>query len=229
MRIEWLGEAAVLVVAGEDADDAAAAEVRRIAERLRAKRLPGVTDIVPSYSTVGVHFDLAVLGVEGREKVQAWIEERAAVRGGGVKGPRRRVTIPVCYGGTYGPDLAEVAGRCGLSVEDVVQLHSAKAYEVRAVGFMPGFGYLAGMAQRLAASRRATPRARVPAGSVGIAGLQTGVYPLESPGGWQLIGRTPMRMFRPEAKRCSVLQVGDAVRFEPMSEREFAAYREGGA
>jgi inhibitor of KinA len=116
-----------------------------------------------------------------------------------------------------------------LSEADVISLHSAGRYEVRAMGFLPGFGYLAGMAQRLFSPRRGTPRTRVPAGSVGIAGIQTGVYPLESPGGWQLIGRTPMRMFRPEAKRYSVLQVGDAVRFEPMSEREFASYREGGA
>jgi inhibitor of KinA len=217
------------VVLGEHADDAAAEKVRRLADALRAKRLAGVTDIVPSYCTVGVHVDLAVLGIEGREKVRAWIEERAAVRGGGVKGPRRLVTIPVCYGAAFGPDLAEVAAGCELSVEDVVQLHSAGRYEVRAVGFMPGFGYLAGMASRLAAPRRATPRTRVPAGSVGIAGLQTGVYPLESPGGWQLIGRTPMRMFRPQAKRSSVLQVGDEVRFEPISEREFAAWRESGA
>src|SRR5689334_5759702 len=109
MRIEWLGEASLLVVVRDAADDAAAEEVRQLAEALRAKRLAGVTDIVPSYTTVGVHFDLAAMGMEGREKVRAWIEERAPVRGGGVKGRRRQVVIPVCYGGAFGPDLQELA------------------------------------------------------------------------------------------------------------------------
>jgi inhibitor of KinA len=229
MRIEWLGETAVLVVVGEgDMRGEVAADVRRVVDALRAKRLAGVTDIVPSYCTVGVHYDRAVLGAGARGKVQAWIEERAAVRGGALKVPRREVAIPVCYGGAFGPDLADVAGICGISGEEVVRLHSGGRYEVRAVGFMPGFGYLAGLPAEIAAPRRATPRTRVAAGSVGIAGMQTGVYPLESPGGWQLIGRTPVAMFRPAERRASLLEVGDAVRFDVISEQEFAAWREVG-
>jgi inhibitor of KinA len=230
MQVERLGDTALLVVVGEDAGDATARRVRALAHTLRARRLPGVTDIVPSYRTVAVHYDRAILGPDACEAVRAWIDAGARAEGPKVSVQRREVEVPVCYATEFAPDLAEVAAHCGLSAEEVVRLHSGGRYEVRAVGFMPGFAYLAGLSEQIATPRRATPRTRVPGGSVGIAGMQTGVYPLESPGGWQLIGRTPLRMFQPNAKRVSLLEVGDVVRFIAVTAGEFAALsKEGGA
>jgi KipI family sensor histidine kinase inhibitor len=132
----------------------------------------------------------------------------------------RTVTIPVTYGGEWGPDLAEVAERAGLSVEEAISLHASVEYHVAMIGFAPGFPYLAGLPNRLASPRKATPRHAVPAGSVGIAGVQTGIYPLSSPGGWQLIGRTSEILFDPYRNPPSLLAPGDRVRFIPIRSGE---------
>jgi inhibitor of KinA len=138
---------------------------------------------------------------------------------------RERV-IPVCYGGEFGPDLAEVAAHAGLDEGATSALHSGAKYRVHAVGFAPGFPYLAGLPGKLHIPRRATPRTRVPAGSIGIGGAQTGVYPLSTPGGWRLIGRTPLRLFRPENEtEPALLRPGDRVRFQAISPEEFAAWK----
>jgi inhibitor of KinA len=131
------------------------------------------------------------------------------------------VEIPVCYGGQFGPDLEEVARRAGLPAAEVIQLHAQAEYVVAMIGFAPGFPYLAGMNEQLAAPRKTQPRAQVPAGSVGIAGRQTGIYSLPTPGGWQLIGRTPRRLFHPMWENPSLLRAGDQVLFVPISSAEF--------
>jgi inhibitor of KinA len=131
------------------------------------------------------------------------------------------VTIPVCYGGSFGPDLAEVAGLHQLSIAEVIQLHSAVVYKVYMIGFMPGFAYLGGMDERLSTPRKVTPRKSVPAGAVGVAGGQTGVYPLESPGGWQIIGQTPVRLFDLNRREPSLLKPGDTVIFKAIDSKEF--------
>ena len=133
--------------------------------------------------------------------------------------------IPVCYGGEFGPDLPFVAARAGLSEDEAARRHAAGEYRVHLIGFAPGFPYLGGLTAELAAPRRATPRERVPAGSVGIAGRQTGVYPLETPGGWQIIGRTPLRLFRLDADPPALLRTGDGVRFRAIAADEFEALR----
>jgi KipI family sensor histidine kinase inhibitor len=133
-----------------------------------------------------------------------------------VVAPGRLVEIPVRYGGADGPDLGEVAAHAGLTESQVVVLHASVEYDVYMVGFSPGFPYLAGLPERLAMPRRATPRVRVPAGSVAIGGLQTGVYPLASPGGWRLIGRTPLPLFDPRREPPVLLSLGDRVRFVPV-------------
>jgi inhibitor of KinA len=132
------------------------------------------------------------------------------------------VELPVCYGGEFGPDLGEVAGHCGLSEPEVIARHSGAEYRVYMLGFAPGFAYLGGLDPAIAAPRRQTPRLKVPAGSVGIAGLQTGIYPLETPGGWQIIGRSPQRLFRPGQEEPCLLKPGDRLRFVPI---DLAAYR----
>jgi inhibitor of KinA len=134
----------------------------------------------------------------------------------------RQIEIPVCYGGEFGPDLNDVAEMHGMTAAEVIELHSSPIYVVYFLGFAPGFAYLGGLPAALASSRLETPRAKVPQGSVGIGGNQTAVYPFSTPGGWRLIGRTPLEMFRRNAEPMSLLQIGDQVRFRTISEKEFA-------
>lgn len=136
--------------------------------------------------------------------------------------PSRLVELPVCYGGEYGPDLEDASAAIGLQPEELVRLHTSTDYSVVMIGFMPGFPYLAGLSERLVMPRRSVPRQRVEAGSVGIAGTQTGVYPIATPGGWQLIGRTPVRLFRPEREPAALLAAGDIVRFRSIPPEAFA-------
>ena len=132
------------------------------------------------------------------------------------------VRVPVCYGGEHGPDLDQIAAAAGLTVEEAIELHCAPIYRVFMIGFMPGFAYLGLVDDRLAAPRRAEPRVRVPAGSVGIAGRQTGIYPADTPGGWMLVGRTPMRPFDLARETPCLFKPGDAVQFYPIDPSEYA-------
>jgi inhibitor of KinA len=221
-----LGDSALLIQLGDTIDAATHARVRAAFAALSAARLPGVTDIVPAYTGVAVHYeplsyaDSSQLGdratpydVASRTMLDALagLEAVAAT-------PGRVVEIPVRYGGQDGPDLEHVARHTRLSVDEVVALHAAGEYTVYMIGFAPGFPYLGGLAPQLATPRRASPRQRVPAGSVGIAGSQTGVYPLETPGGWQIIGRTAERLFCPELDPPTLLRIGDRVRFVAVSD-----------
>lgn len=192
------------------------------ARLLEAHRPPWVTDIVPAFETVTVVYDPCGLPVP-HESVYATAASIIARLLGekeaedGVWRGSRLIDIPVCYGGQYGPDLAACAERAGLTAEAFAAAHSGAEYEAAMVGFLPGFPYLTGLPPQLAQPRLPSPRSLVPAGSVGIAGGQTGIYPLASPGGWQLIGRTPLRLFRPECGDDPVLlRAGDRVRFRPI-------------
>lgn len=220
MRILPLGDAALLVELGSKPDATTAADVARLARSLAERPLDGVIAVVPAYTTIVVHF---AGGSEGlAEKVETWIRAAQEKPPRSAKRPARTVSIPTCYGGKWGPDLAEVAAHAGISAGQVVAQHKTVTYDVRAVGFAPGFPYLGGLPGRLRTPRRETPRTRVPAGSVGIGGAQTGIYPLESPGGWRLIGRTPLRLFRPEDAPPVLLRCGDRVRFEEIDAETFA-------
>jgi inhibitor of KinA len=139
---------------------------------------------------------------------------------------QRFVEIPVCYGGEYGPDLEAVAEYHHLSTSEVVEIHSKEEYLVYMIGFAPGFPYLGGMSEEIATPRRHSPRLSIPEGSVGIAGMQTGVYPISTPGGWQLIGRTPLELFCPNENPPTLLQSGDIVKFVPISLEEYQANKE---
>lgn len=138
----------------------------------------------------------------------------------------RIVSIPVLYGGEVGPDLEYVAKHHGISPEEVIQIHSKNDYLVYMIGFAPGFPYLGGLDERIATPRKKTPRLQIAAGSVGIAGNQTGVYPLETPGGWQIIGRTPRKLFLPNQSPPTLLQSGDTIRFVPITPEEYKVYQE---
>ena len=184
-----------------------------IADGLRAGAHPGVRDVVESYCSVTVHFDPLRTDVES---VTATLEALAStdMSDGSEVRTGRVVTIPVCYGGELGPDLDDVARFAGCPPSEVVAIHTSVAYRVYMLGFQPGFPYLGSVDPRIAMPRRETPRVRVPAGSVGIASKQTGLYPCEAPGGWRLIGRSPVRMFDLERTVPYLVRAGDVVRFE---------------
>jgi inhibitor of KinA len=184
-----------------------------LAARLRSRQARGVRDVAPGYCTVGVHFDPLQTDLAALERAIA--TEFAALENLETVADRAVIEIPVEYGGQSGPDLANVAAHAGCSIEDVIARHSERTYRVYMLGFVPGFAYMGRVEPSIAAPRHRVPRERVPAGSVGIAGMQTGVYPVESPGGWQLIGHTPAVMFDPARAQPSLLQAGDLVRFVP--------------
>jgi KipI family sensor histidine kinase inhibitor len=218
-RIEPLGDRALLVTLADDVapiDAATSARVHAAAARLRGAH-EALTDVVPAYTSVAVHYDPARVHCRHEEPphdaLARWVAARLERLGDAGAAQGRLVEIPVRYGGEQGPDLASLAEARELSIEEVVALHTAPEYVVHFVGFMPGFAYLGGLDPRLAMSRRQVPRTSVPAGSVGIGGAQTGVYPIASPGGWQLIGRTDLPLFDPSREPAALLAAGDRVRF----------------
>ncbi|MBR9990868.1 MAG: 5-oxoprolinase subunit PxpB [Gemmatimonadetes bacterium] len=226
MRVLPLGDASLLIEFGHTIDYATHARVRAAFEALSAAALPGVTDITPAYTGVAVHYDPRSIQSpdEGAsaDAIPYDVMRRAVVTilddvGTVPAETGRTVEIPVRYGGVHGPDLAHVARHANLSPTEVIALHAGAEYTVYMIGFTPGFPYLGGLPARLATPRRASPRQAVPAGSVGIAGSQTGVYPLTTPGGWQIIGHTQERLFRPELDPPTLLRVGDRVRFVDVS------------
>ena len=189
-----------------------------LADALRTATIPGVRDVVPTYHSVAVHFD--PLRTDS-DALVARLEHGASAPEPIAPSAPPLVRIPVCYGGEFGPDLTNVAAFAGLSEDEVVAAHTRVRYRVFMLGFLPGFAYLGAVDPRIAAPRHATPRPRVPAGSVGIAGRQTGVYPAESPGGWQLVGRTSFMPFDPERTEPFRLKAGDAVEFYAVDRGSF--------
>ncbi len=202
-------------------------------ERIDAAKLPGVVELAPAYTAIGIYYDPSRVVAEGVrvDSVFEWLAAQIQALGRAAEGPDvmthgKVVEIPVCYGGEFGPDLAEVARYTGLAPEEVVRRHCEAETCVHFLGFTPGFPYLSGLPPELAVPRRAVPRKDTPAGSVGIGGSQTGIYPMRSPGGWNLIGRTPLRLFRVNDDPPTVLRPGDRVHFRPIAPEEFHAWRE---
>jgi inhibitor of KinA len=179
-----------------------------------------VRNLQPAYCSLLVSFDACVVDHARVEATLRSYEKRAEEIA--LPAPRL-VEIPVCYGGEFGPDLEKVASLHGLKPERVIELHSSQTYHAYFLGFAPGFAYLGDLPDALATPRLATPRRKVPAGSVGIAGKQTAVYPFATPGGWNLLGRTPLHMFRVDREPMELLDVGDEVRFRPITHEEFSA------
>lgn len=217
LTLEALGDAAVLVRFGEVLDAGVNGWVHELAGALRARQVAGVVDLVPAYAALAVHFDAPGSACMAAAETirRAWTSCAAAapVDAG------RSVEVPVRYGGDEGPDLDAVAQHTGLSPHDVVRRHAAAEYRVAMIGFSPGFPYLLGLDRALATPRLAQPRARLAAGSVAIGGTQTGIYPHAGPGGWRVIGRTPLRLFDATREPASLLQPGDRVRFVDVSGR----------
>lgn len=232
MEITPLGDCAVLVRLVEDfeADPERALErVLTVQQALAAAKIPGVVELAPAYTTLALFYDpiRAIEAGASVEDVSSWLEQRIRDVISNVKSlsahsiPADTVEIPVCYASEFAFDLDDVARRAGLDVDGVVDLHSGTEYRVHCVGFTPGFPFLGGLSPKLATPRRETPRTEIPAGSVGIGGKQTGIYPVKSPGGWNIIGRTPLRLFDPQTNPPVLLRAGDRVRFRPINREEF--------
>lgn len=215
-----VGDTGLLASFEQHISQSVGAAVAALNTRVAAAAIPGVVETVPAFATLLIFYDPLVTEYDAvadavQKLAQAPDSDTAAGEG-------RLVTIPVCYGGAFGPDLPFVAEHAGLTETEVIRLHAGRDYPIYMLGFLPGFPYLGGLDERLFTPRLASPRTAIPAGSVGIGGEQTGVYPIASPGGWQLIGRTPLKLFKPSAGRLPYA-AGDRIRFCPITQDEFDA------
>jgi len=217
------GDTGLIVEFGEGIDPAVNARVRAVAAAVKTRPPRGVIEIIPTYRSLLLIYDPLITLPE---KLIRFIEQADTGLGDEDAGPFRRVEIPVCYGGEFGPDMDTVAKTAGLGIEEVIQRHSAPDYLIYMVGFTPGFPFLGGLDEKLFTPRLKTPRMAVPQGSVGIANNQTGIYPITSPGGWQIIGRTPLSLFAPHRENPFLYQAGDRIRFIPISLEEYTDIKE---
>jgi KipI family sensor histidine kinase inhibitor len=223
MKVRFLsaGDRALVVEFGDRVDRRLSERVLRLDAIIRSNPPPGIVETVPTFRSLAVYYDpLLTSRGELQRAITPLLDLRDNPRTGA-----KLWQVPVCYEGEFAPDLAEVARLTGLTPNDVVALHSGTRFHVYMLGFLPGFPYMGDLPSQLALPRRADPRLRVPAGSISIATSLTAIYPYESPGGWHLIGATPIRMFDPERSEPALFAPGDAVRFEPIDAAEFAAIR----
>ncbi|UHA73672.1 5-oxoprolinase subunit PxpB [Paenibacillus sp. 481] len=244
VRLQPLGECALIVDWGGTIHEHTHTKIRAFCSQLERNPVHGIVEVVPAYTTVTVFYDPIKLWK--RATSETWqssynrdteFQSPFAIMEEIIRemvnqleeihiGSSTIVEIPVCYGEQFGPDLQDVAAYAGLSIEEVIELHSGHDYLVHMVGFAPGFPYLGGLPERIAVPRRSSPRTSIKPGSVGIGGKQTGVYPIASPGGWHLIGQTPVQLFRPHHPSPSLLKMGDTVRFRPITPEQFAMWKE---
>ncbi len=224
MRFMKQGETGIVVELGNEINPTVNARVHELTRHIGKECRYLIEAVVPTYRSVLVFFDplqIARSDLIGKIRQIAatidftQIEERSA----------KVVVIPTLYGGEAGPDLEFVARHNNITVDEVVRIHSSVSYQIYMMGFTPGFPYLGGMSEKISAPRLKVPRTRIPAGSVGIAGTQTGLYPVESPGGWQLIGRTPLKVFDPKSEQPFLYQAGDFLKFHPVSPSEYDSIR----
>ncbi|MFK7976149.1 MAG: 5-oxoprolinase subunit PxpB [Halioglobus sp.] len=218
MRFQVVSERGLMLYLGDSIDEKTSAQVQRATAIIEAELADAVIDLIPSYASLLILFNpLTFSHPDIVRRAKRALEKSASL----TELSSTTVTLPVYYATETGPDLEALAANAGLSIEATIALHAASVYRVYAIGFAPGFAYLGEVDERLAAPRKATPRAKVPAGSVAIADRQTAVYPAASPGGWNLIGRCPVKMFDPAHAPSMPVAVGDQVRFEPISREAF--------
>lgn len=220
-RLVQAGDAAVIAEFEDRIDSVVNARAIALASAVRSAGIEGIRDVVPTYRSVAVYFDPIRTDYGA---LVGWIERQSGLGAADRPAPDRPpIQVPVCYGGEFGPDLESVAALTRLSPDQIVAAHAAVAYRVFMLGFVAGFAYMGPLDERLKVPRRDTPRTRVPKGSVGLAGLQTGIYPSDVPGGWQIIGRTPIQPFNPARSEPFLFEPGDTVRFAPIDRREYDA------
>ena len=212
------GDTSVCVEFGNEISEKINSEIRAFNILLNEEKIKGIIETVPTYRSIMVHYDPGVIPYRtliGRLKALTGKMDKVEIP------PSDVLAIPVLYGGEMGPDLAFVAQNAGISEDEVVKIHTSTEYLIYMLGFTPGFTYLGGMSDKIATPRLKQPRVKIPAGSVGIAGKQTGVYPIDSPGGWQLIGRTPVKMYDPDREVPILPQAGQYIKFKAVSQAEY--------
>jgi len=221
-RFLLMGDRGLLLEFGDEIHPQVNEKVRRMALAIPAESIDGLVEIVPTYRSLLIHYNPLILSIEDLKRRLVRLEKGLQQ----TPLPQPKLThIPVVYGGEYGPDLEYVARYHTISPEEVIRLHCSKPYQIYMIGFMPGYPYMGELPDALVTPRLKTPRLSVPQGSVAIAQKQTGIYSMESPGGWQILGRTPVKLFAPEKEPPALLQMGDLVQFYSISEKEFKEWR----
>ena len=223
IRILTAGDSSILIEFGKEISPEINQKIAATVQLIKDQQIEGVVDVIPAFCSLLINYDPRVVFYDQiceRMKGLANIDAKTGA------GNKRIFEIPVCYGGKYGPDINTIADNARLSVEEVIKIHSSKDYLIYMLGFLPGFCYLGGLDERIHTPRLANPRIKIPAGSVGIGGSQTGIYPLDSPGGWQLMGMTPVKTYDPVQETPILVQAGDYIRFVPISEQEYARIKE---
>lgn len=223
IRIVAAGDSSILIEFGNEINEEINRKITTIVQLMHAQQIEGVVDMIPAFCSLLVNYDPRIVSYE---KMRKRLKElvRMDVKSGAQR--RRVFEIPVCYGGEYGPDMENIAGHAGLTEEEVIKIHSSRDYLIYMLGFLPGFCYLGGLDERIHTPRLANPRKKISAGSVGIGGSQTGIYPLDSPGGWQLMGMTPVKTYDPEREVPILVEAGDYIRFVPIDEAEYQRIKE---
>lgn len=219
MKFLKAGDSALIIELGNEISPSINFKLKKITEFLDNLNKKGIKDLLPTYRSIIIYYNPLVLSfneikklIEENCKFENKVEEKIE---------KEIVEIPVLYGGEYGPDIENIANHNKLSVEDVIKIHTSGEYLIYMLGFTPGFPYLGGMSKEIVTPRLKEPRTKIPAGSVGIAGEQTGVYPIESPGGWQLLGRSPLNFFNPKSEKPFLLKAGQYIKFISIKEEEF--------
>lgn len=219
ISIKPLGDQALCITFGREITMEVSKRIREVSKQLSNMEIPGVIELLPTYCTLMVSYQPTVISYR---QLTAQIEKKLeAIQTVALTETARRIYIPVCYGGEYGPDLPFVAQHAGITEKEVIERHSGRDYPIFMLGFLPGFPYLGAMDPSLYMPRLSAPRLKIEAGSVGIGGTQTGIYPSASPGGWRLIGRTPVKLFDPKRTPSIPYSVGELIRFVPISPKEY--------
>lgn len=223
IRILTAGDSSLLVEFGNEISPAINKKITTTLNLMREQHIEGVVDVIPAFCSLLINYDPRVISYEELKDRMMGLVKMEGQTG---QDRKRIFEIPVCYGGEYGPDIASIAAHAGLSEEEVIRIHSSRDYLIYMLGFLPGFCYLGGLDERIHTPRLANPRIKINAGSVGIGGSQTGIYPLDSPGGWQLMGMTPVKTYDPDREVPILVQAGDYIRFVPIDEAEYHRIRE---
>ena len=223
IKILTEGDSSVLIEFGKEISPQINGKITGLVRMIKSQKIEGVTDLIPAFCSLLINYDPRVIRFDVLKKR---LEGMLKLEVESTRSAIRIFEIPVCYGGSYGPDLDSIAKHAGLTAEEVIEIHASRDYLIYMLGFLPGFSYLGGLDERIHTPRLANPRIRIPAGSVGIGGSQTGIYPLDSPGGWQLLGMTPVKTYDPARKEPILFEAGDYIRFVPVSQEEYLKIKE---